>query len=145
MTRLQEDFGTAIIMITHDLGVVAELADEVVVMYAGKVVETAGVDALFGRPHHPYTWGLLGSLPRLDADVERLVQIPGQPPSLLNPPLGCRFHPRCAYAMDVCRTREPELAPVPEDARHLQACHLDDETKHREAARLLAGAWAEAS
>ena len=73
-------------MITHDLGVVAEIADDVVVMYAGRVAEEGDVDAIFTRPHHPYTWGLLGSLPRLDADVERLVQIQGQPPSLLNPP-----------------------------------------------------------
>src|SRR5439155_6170832 len=93
MTDLQEDFGSAIIMITHDLGVIAEVADDVVVMYAAKVAEHAPVDNLFKRPHHPYTWGLLGSLPRLDADVERLVQIQGQPPALLNPPRGFRFHP----------------------------------------------------
>ena len=95
MTSLQEEFDTAIIMITHDLGVVAEIADDVVVMYAGKVAEEGTVDEIFTRPHHPYTWGLLGSLPRLDADVDRLVQIQGSPPSLLNPPRGCRFHPRC--------------------------------------------------
>src|SRR5713226_5200579 len=91
MNRLQEEFGSAIIMITHDLGVVAEIADEVVVMYAARVAEKAPVDELFKRPRHPYTWGLLGSLPRLDSHVERLVQIPGSPPSLLNPPRGCRF------------------------------------------------------
>ena len=88
MDRLQEEFGSAIIMITHDLGVVAEIADDIVVMYAAKVVEQAPVDDLFKQPRHPYTWGLLGSLPRLDADVDRLVQIPGSPPSLLNPPSG---------------------------------------------------------
>ena len=113
MLKLQEEFNTAIIMITHDLGVVAEIADDVVVMYAGRVAEEGTVDEIFTRPHHPYTWGLLGSLPRLDADVERLVQIQGQPPSLLNPPRGCRFHPRCPYVMDVCKTTEPLLAPVP--------------------------------
>ena len=86
MKRLQEDFGSAIIVITHDLGVVAETADDVLVMYAAEVAEQAPVEKLFNRPHHPYTWGLLGSLPRLDTDVERLVQIPGQPPSLLQPP-----------------------------------------------------------
>src|ERR671932_306364 len=86
MKRLQDDFGSAIIMITHDLGVVAEVADDVVVMYAANVVEQAEVHDLFNRPHMPYTWGLLGSLPRLDMTVERLVQIPGSPPSLLNPP-----------------------------------------------------------
>ena len=127
MHKLQEDFGTAIIMITHDLGVVAEIADDVVVMYAAEVVEKAPVDELFKQPQHPYTWGLLGSLPRLDADVERLVQIPGSPPSLLNPPRGCRFHPRCPYVLDRCKRRVPELAPVPRRTpSHLRACHLDD-------------------
>ena len=132
MKRLQEDFGSAIIMITHDLGVVAETADDVVVMYAAKVVEHANVHDLFNRPQHPYTWGLMGSLPRLDADIERLVQIPGQPPSLLKPPNGCRFHPRCPYVMGVCRTTEPQLVATERDPSHLQACHLDQETKDRE-------------
>jgi oligopeptide/dipeptide ABC transporter ATP-binding protein len=135
---LQRDHDTAVVIITHDLGVVAEIADDVVVMYAGKVAEEGSVDSIFNRPHHPYTWGLLGSLPRLDADLERLAQIPGQPPSLLNPPAGCRFHPRCAYVMDVCKTKVPELAPVTGDPGHDQACHLDEETKDREAARLIA-------
>ena len=144
MKRLQEDFGSAIIMITHDLGVVAEIADDVEVMYAAKVVEQAEVHDLFHRPQHPYTWGLMGSLPRLDADVERLTQIPGQPPSLLRPPTGCRFHPRCPYVMEVCKTTEPRLVPTQRDAEHLQACHLDEETKEREAAKLLAATMAEA-
>jgi peptide/nickel transport system ATP-binding protein len=144
MMKLQADFGSAIIMITHDLGVIAEIADEVVVMYAARVAEQAPVTNLFQRPHHPYTWGLLGSLPRLDADVERLVQIQGSPPSLLNPPNGCRFHPRCPYVMEICKTTEPELLPVGHDAEHLQRCHLDEETKDREAAKLLAGTLAEA-
>ena len=144
MLKLQEEFHTAIIMITHDLGVVAEIADDVVVMYAGRVAEEGTVDEIFTRPHHPYTWGLLGSLPRLDADVERLVQIQGQPPSLLNPPRGCRFHPRCPYVMDVCKSKEPLLAPVPDGPEHLQACHLDETTKDREVAKLLAGVLAEA-
>ena len=143
MKRLQEDFGSAIIMITHDLGVVAEIADDVEVMYAAKVVEQAEVHDLFQRPQHPYTWGLMGSLPRLDANVERLTQIPGQPPSLLRPPAGCRFHPRCPYVMEVCKTTEPALVPTQRDAEHLQACHLDEETKEREAAKLLAATMAE--
>jgi peptide/nickel transport system ATP-binding protein len=143
MKRLQEDFGSAIIMITHDLGVVAEIADDVEVMYAAKVVEQAEVHDLFHRPQHPYTWGLMGSLPRLDADVERLTQIPGQPPSLLRPPTGCRFHPRCPYVMEVCKTTEPRLVPTQRDSEHLQACHLDEETKEREAAKLLAVTMAE--
>ncbi len=136
MNRLQEEHGMAIIMITHDLGVVAEIADDVLVMYGGQVVEQAPVDELFYRPRHPYTWGLLGSLPRLDAEVDRLVQIPGQPPSLLRPPSGCRFHPRCAYAMDICRTEIPALETTPGMA-HFQRCWLDEETKKREAARVL--------
>jgi peptide/nickel transport system ATP-binding protein len=145
MNRLQREFGSAIILVTHDLGVVAETADEVVVMYAARVVERAPVENLFNRPHMPYTWGLLGSLPRLDADTERLTQIPGQPPSLLNPPRGCRFHPRCPYVMSVCREKEPALEPISNDPSHLQACHLDEQTKDREAAKLVAGAIAEAS
>jgi peptide/nickel transport system ATP-binding protein len=143
--RLQADYNSAVIMITHDLGVVAEIADNVVVMYAAEVAEHAPVDRIFHAPHHPYTWGLMGSLPRLDLDVERLVQIQGQPPSLLRPPSGCRFHPRCPYVMDVCRQVDPVLAPAADDPKHLQACHLDEETKIREAARLLSGMMAEAS
>jgi peptide/nickel transport system ATP-binding protein len=145
MKRLQNDFGSAIILITHDLGVVAETADDIVVMYAAKVAEQAPVEDVFNRPHHPYTWGLLGSLPRLDTDVERLVQIPGQPPSLLHPPKGCRFHPRCPYVMAVCKQVEPALVGISTDPDHLQACHLDEETKDREAAKLLAATMAEAS
>jgi peptide/nickel transport system ATP-binding protein len=145
MARLQREFGSAIILITHDLGVVAEVADEVVVMYAAKIAERGPVERLFNRPHHPYTWGLLGSLPRLDADLERLVQIPGQPPSLLNPPRGCRFHPRCAYVMSVCAMEVPPLEPVSDDPAHLQACHLDESTKDREAEKLLAATTAKAS
>ena len=136
MAKLQQDFGSAIVMITHDLGVMAEIADDVVVMYAARVAEQAPVDNLFRRPHHPYTWGLLGSLPRLDVNVDRLTQIQGQPPSLLNPPRGCRFHPRCPYVMEICKEKEPELLPVSHDEAHYQRCHLDEETKDREAAKL---------
>ena len=144
MKTLQEDFGSAIIMITHDLGVVAEVADDVLVMYAANVVEQAEVHDLFHRPQHPYTWGLMGSLPRLEADVERLTQIPGQPPSLLRPPNGCRFHPRCPYVMEICKTTVPALKPTSRDPDHLEKCHLDEETKEREAAKLLAATMAEA-
>jgi peptide/nickel transport system ATP-binding protein len=143
--RLQQEFGSAVIMITHDLGVVAEIADDVVVMYAAEIAEQGQVDQIFKRPHHPYTWGLMGSLPRLDQNVERLVQIQGQPPSLLRPPSGCRFHPRCPYVMQICKEVDPALAPAGDDPGHLQACHLDEETKNREAAKLLAGMMAEAS
>ena len=113
MKRLQEEFGSAILIITHDLGVVAETADDVLVMYAANVVEQAPVEELFNRPQHPYTWGLMGSLPRLEVDMERLTQIPGQPPSLLRPPAGCRFHPRCPHVMEICKTTVPQLAPSP--------------------------------
>jgi peptide/nickel transport system ATP-binding protein len=143
MKRLQEDFGSAIIFITHDLGVVAETADDVLVMYAARIVEQADVHNLFGRPQHPYTWGLMGSLPRLETDVERLTQIPGQPPSLLRPPAGCRFHPRCPHVMEVCKTTVPDLVPTQKDPEHLQACHLDEETKDREAAKLVDATMAE--
>ncbi len=145
MNRLQEEFGSAIIMITHDLGVVAETADDVVVMYAAEAVEKAPVERLFKRPQMPYTWGLLGSLPRLDINVDRLVQIPGSPPSLLNPPGGCRFHPRCPYVMSVCKNENPPLAPVDGEPEHLDACHLDQETKDREATKLLASMQAGAA
>jgi peptide/nickel transport system ATP-binding protein len=145
MNRLQREFGSAIIIITHDLGVVAETADDVVVMYAARIAEQGPVDEIFKRPHHPYTWGLLGSLPRLDTDAERLVQIPGQPPSLLNPPGGCRFHPRCPYVMNICKQEEPELKKVTGDHAHFQRCWLDETTKDREAAKLLHGTMAEAA
>jgi peptide/nickel transport system ATP-binding protein len=145
MKRLQDDFGSAIIIITHDLGVVAEVADDVLVMYAANVVEQAEVHNLFTQPQHPYTWGLMGSLPRLETDVERLTQIPGQPPSLLRPPAGCRFHPRCPYVMEVCKTTVPELKPTQRDPEHLEKCHLDEETKEREAAKLLEVTMAEAA
>jgi oligopeptide/dipeptide ABC transporter ATP-binding protein len=144
MKRLQDDFGSAIMIITHDLGVVAEVADDVLVMYAANVVEQANVYDLFNQPQHPYTWGLMGSLPRLETDVERLTQIPGQPPSLLRPPQGCRFHPRCPYVMEVCKTTVPALKPTQRDPEHLEKCHLDEETKEREAAKLLAATMAEA-
>ncbi len=139
--RLQEEFGSAIIMITHDLGVVAEIADDVVVMYAARVVEQAPVDEIFKRPRHPYTWGLLGSLPRLDADVERLVQIPGSAAvaarSAARLPLPSAL---LRTSFDRCRTEEPVLAAGPGRRRRTcQACFLDEEAKDREIAKLQAG------
>ena len=115
--QLQADHGTAVVLITHDLGVVAETADDIVVMYAARIAEQAPVYSLFEQPQHPYTWGLLGSLPRLDVELERLTQIRGQPPSLLRTPPGCRFRPRCAYAFDRCRPscprrRLPRSTPI---------------------------------
>jgi peptide/nickel transport system ATP-binding protein len=131
MERLQDEHGMAIVMITHDLGVVAELADDVAVMYGGRIVEEANVDDLFSKPEMPYTWGLLGSLPRVNVDAERLEQIPGQPPSLLRPPPGCAFHPRCAYAFDRCREERPELRPSSFGENHDFACHLEDAERDR--------------
>jgi peptide/nickel transport system ATP-binding protein len=146
LRELVRDEETALIMITHDLGVVAEVADDVTVMYAARIQEEGEVRNLFQRPNHPYTWGLLGSLPRLHQDVDRLVQISGQPPSLLFPPQGCRFHPRCPYVMPICSKTEPALDPVPEAAGdHRVRCHLDQETKDYEAAKVVAGTLAEAS
>ncbi len=136
--ELQAEHGTAVIMITHDLGVVAETADEIVVMYAARIAEQAPVFSLFEHPLHPYTWGLLGSLPRLDVELERLTQIRGQPPSLLRPPAGCRFRPRCAFAFDRCRSELPEATPAAFDPEHLDACFLAEERKLDEAARVVA-------
>ena len=139
LRKLRSDFESAIILITHDLGVVAELCDEVVVMYAGRVVERASVDDLFSRPQHPYTWGLLGSLPGRNLDADRLYSIPGAPPSLINPPPGCRFAPRCPHAMDICRT---DPAPEPEATMwsdHTVACHLDQSTRTTHAAEFGTG------
>jgi peptide/nickel transport system ATP-binding protein len=131
MNKLQDEHGTAIVMITHDLGVVAELADDVLVMYGGRVVEQADVDDLFAKPEMPYTWGLLGSLPRSEIVTDRLEQIPGQPPSLLHPPQGCSFNPRCPYVFDRCRTELPELRPSPVGTEHRFRCHLGDEDRAR--------------
>jgi peptide/nickel transport system ATP-binding protein len=112
MRMLREETGTAIILITHDLGVVAELADDVAVMYAGRVVERASVAALFAQPQHPYTIGLLGSIPRLDIEQDRLAAIEGQVPNPLAPVSGCRFHPRCPFAIDRCRHEDPPIVNV---------------------------------
>jgi peptide/nickel transport system ATP-binding protein len=120
MRALQAETGTAIILITHDLGVVAELADEVVVMYAGRVVERAPVQALFDAPQHPYTIGLLGSMPRLDGERKRLASIEGQVPSPFRRPAGCSFAERCPFADAQCRAAAPELREV--GAQHLSAC-----------------------
>jgi peptide/nickel transport system ATP-binding protein len=124
LSKLQESRGTAIVLITHDLGVVAGHADRVLVMYAGKVAETAGADALFHAPRHPYTLGLLTSLARLDRRrTERLRPIPGQPPSLIRRPPGCPFHPRCSFATEICPA---EMPPLTGGTAHLAACHHQD-------------------
>ncbi|MEV0286373.1 ABC transporter ATP-binding protein [Kribbella sp. NPDC050820] len=122
MRRLQDQFGTAIILITHDLGVVAEMADDVVVMYAGSVMERAPRRDIFYRNHHPYTQGLLASLPARSG--ERLTPIPGSPPSLISLPAGCPFASRCPHVFDKCRAETPPLADVGGDPRHQSACWL---------------------
>ncbi len=109
MRTLREESGTAIILITHDLGVIAEVADDVAVMYSGKIVERAPVVSLFAEPQHPYTIGLLGSIPQLHVEQERLAAIEGQVPNALTTVAGCRFHPRCPFAIDRCRREEPPL------------------------------------
>jgi peptide/nickel transport system ATP-binding protein/oligopeptide transport system ATP-binding protein len=126
--RQQRDAG--IILVTHDLGVVADIADRVVVMYAGRVVEQGTLDEIFYDPQHPYTWGLLGSITRVDRDrSERLPAIPGMPPSLLAPPEGCHFRPRCPFAFEPC-TRVPDLiSRVPDAPEHLDRCWLELERK----------------
>jgi oligopeptide/dipeptide ABC transporter ATP-binding protein len=128
--RLQQEMGMAVLLITHDLGVVAESADRVVVMYAGQVVETATTTALFARPQHPYTEGLLESIPRLDHPRERLHSIPGAVPPATAWPGGCRFHPRCPYAWDKCRTEEPPLLETGA-AGHTARCWLVAEPARR--------------
>jgi peptide/nickel transport system ATP-binding protein len=130
MRGLQRELGTAVILITHDLGVIAETADEVAVMYAGRIVEQGPLETILEAPEHPYTWGLLESIPRLDTPRRgRLQPIEGAPPSLVHPPSGCRFHPRCPYVMRMCRTMDPEL--LESDERHLVACHLPVREKRR--------------
>ncbi|RFU43076.1 ABC transporter ATP-binding protein, partial [Actinomadura logoneensis] len=134
MRRLQAEFDTALIMITHDLGVIADMADDVLVMYGGKPAEKAERRTLYYRSHHPYTMGLLRSVPTAAGGAERLRPIAGQPPSLINLPTGCVFHPRCEYVMDRCRTDEPPLDPAGpppgapgHDPSHASACWLPHE------------------
>lgn len=131
---LQEEFGSAVVIITHDLGVVSDVADDILVMYGGRRIEYGTTRDVLKDPQHPYTWGLLQSMPHLTGDVgERLDPIPGTPPSLINLPDGCSFHPRCAYKGWVpqgsCTVERPELRTVA--AGHLAACHLADEAKRR--------------
>ena len=129
LADLQRRFGTAIMMITHDLGVIAEVARRVVVMYAGEVVEEAPVERLFASPHHPYTEGLLQAMPRLGHERERLAVIPGTVPPPTAWPSGCRFHDRCPYAWDRCVTEHPPLYRIGEG--HVSRCHLADEPERR--------------
>jgi peptide/nickel transport system ATP-binding protein len=137
---LQRKLDMAVVLITHDLGVVAEHADEIAVMYAGKVVERAPTGIIFDTPQHPYTWGLLGSIPRLDRSRdEPLVPIAGRPPSLISPPSGCSFHPRCPYVRERHKRVEPHLEPVPNENGHLVSCLLDNATRRQLWAELRSG------
>ncbi|MFB7374086.1 ABC transporter ATP-binding protein [Streptomyces sp. NPDC056222] len=135
LAELQQEYNMGLILITHDLGVVADVADKIAVMYAGRIVETAPVHELYKRPAHPYTRGLLDSIPRLDQKGQELYAIKGLPPNLLRVPTGCAFNPRCPKADDICRTEIPALAPVTEqDGTELpgrgSACHFWKETIH---------------
>jgi peptide/nickel transport system ATP-binding protein len=120
--RLQKKFGIAMIIITHDVSVVAETADKMLVMYAGKMMEYGDIGELFHHPAHPYTIGLLGSFPSIKGEKKKLKSIPGSPPDLVNPPSGCRFHPRCKYAKPICMEEEPPLIEVAPG--HWSACHF---------------------
>jgi len=143
LDRLQEELGMAVLLITHDLGIVAGHADRVVVMYAGRVVETASTTALFDRPTHPYTEGLMAAVPRIDAPRSRLHAIPGQVPAATAWPAGCRFHPRCPYAWDKCVAEEPPLLDTGGggggggggDPEHTARCWLVTEPERRQAKR----------
>jgi oligopeptide/dipeptide ABC transporter ATP-binding protein len=130
----QRETHAATILITHDLGLIAELADRVVVMYAGRVVELSDVFTIFNSPRHPYTVGLMNSLARVDIDKEALLPIPGQPPSMISPPPGCAFHPRCLHSRGRarCRTEIPPLRPFGEGGNHVSACHFAEELAEAE-------------
>ncbi len=132
LRALQRELGMAIVIITHDLGVVAEMADDIAVMYAGRIVETASAELLFSGPEHPYTWGLLRSIPTLTGPREaELVPIPGTPPSLIARPSGCHFHPRCYYARPEHARVDPQLQPVPGEPSHHVACLLEPPLRKR--------------
>jgi oligopeptide/dipeptide ABC transporter ATP-binding protein len=143
--RLKNDFNSAVIMITHDLGVVADIADEILVMYAGRVVERGATRDVFYDPQMPYTWGLLGSIPRLDRPrPERLYSIKGSPPSLITLPEGCKFRPRCPHAFDKCM-EEPRLEQRVEAPGHLDRCWLDVDYKREHRDAMISGDATEAA
>jgi oligopeptide/dipeptide ABC transporter ATP-binding protein len=145
VSRLKDDFDSAVIFITHDLGVIADIADEIIVMYAGRVVEHGTKRDVFYDPQMPYTWGLLGSIPRLDRPrPERLHTIEGMPPSLINLPEGCKFRPRCPHAFEKCR-QEPGLENRVETRGHLDRCWLDVEYKRGHREETISGGSAEAA
>jgi peptide/nickel transport system ATP-binding protein len=137
---LRQRLGMAIVIITHDLGVVAEIADDIAVMYAGRIVEHGSTEQIFASPQHPYTWGLLKSIPRLDTPRgDELVPISGRPPSLIRRPSGCHFHPRCPYVRDEHKRIDPKLTAVPSDPGHDVACLLEPDVRMRIWRGLLEG------
>ena len=139
LKKAKEETQAATILITHDLGLVAEMADRVVVMYAGKVMELTDVSTLFEAPRHPYTVGLMDSLPRMTVDEEWLRPIPGQPPSMITRPPGCPFHPRCflSNGRERCREEEPPLRSLGAD-KHLSACHFAEELEGQQSKQVEA-------
>ncbi|MHB8658790.1 MAG: ABC transporter ATP-binding protein [Solirubrobacteraceae bacterium] len=141
LDELQRRLGMAIIIITHDLGVVAEIADTIAVMYAGRIVEHGTTEKIFASPQHPYTWGLLRSIPRLDTPRdEELVPIAGRPPSLITRPAGCHFSPRCPYVQEAHRRIDPQLTPLSADPSHRVACLLEPAVRAKIWAGLRTGA-----
>jgi peptide/nickel transport system ATP-binding protein len=146
LARLQRELNMAVILITHDLGVVAEVTDRIAVMYAGRIVEEAATRRIFRAPEHPYTWGLLQSIPRLDRPRnEKLIPISGRPPSLIARPSGCSFHPRCPYVRERHRKVDPKLEPTPDDPNHRVACLLPSEARKQIWQELRAGMEPEAA
>lgn len=122
MRELKQKLNLAMILITHDLSIIAELCEKCLIMYAGHGVEYADVHSMFKNPLHPYTQGLIEAFPNIKAERKKIISIPGSPPNLLDPPSGCRFHPRCKYAMEICKKERPALVEV--ESKHFVACHL---------------------
>ena len=138
LRELQQESGMSILLITHDLGVVAEMCDRVAVMYAGRVVEDTEIETLFENPQHPYTLGLMGAAPRPDVPDQAPVPIPGSPPDMAHPPSGCPFHPRCRFAVDICREDNPPLRQT--EPGHWAACHFAGSPRIAEDAMALVNA-----
>jgi oligopeptide/dipeptide ABC transporter ATP-binding protein len=122
MNKMKDEFNNSIILITHDLGVIAEMVDNLIIMYAGRIVEHSDVRSIFYNPKHPYTWGLLESIPKLEKRDKKLIPIKGNPPSLVKIPEGCSFNPRCKYKKNICQIKEPDLVEI--EKGHRVACHL---------------------
>jgi peptide/nickel transport system ATP-binding protein len=141
LKQLTHELNSSIVLVTHDIGVIADIADRVIVMYAGRIVEQGDKRDVFGDPQHPYTWGLLGSAPRLDRPrPKRLAAIPGQPPSMLRLPEGCPFNPRCSHSFALCEADEPALLPR-RSAQHLDACHLSAQEKETLRSPAILSQW----